>query len=59
MREAEAHKWRFERRRKAYQGFCGCGRHTETIRITPSGANYVQNKRMQFQRYECWEDTDD
>jgi hypothetical protein len=54
MREAEAHGWTFDRRRKAYQGFCSCGVHTETVRMTPSGANYAVNKLKQVQRT-CWE----
>jgi hypothetical protein len=58
MRDAEAHGWRFERRRKAYQGFCGCGKHTETVKFTPSGSNYAKNKRAQFARYDCWEQRD-
>lgn len=46
--------WRIIDGKGYYKARCPCGRHAETVHHSPSDPNYWLNKRMKFQRTECW-----
>ncbi len=57
LRDAESRRWRGERRKKYYKMYCPCAdKHFKTVKLTPSGANYLKDLLGQLRRATCWEE---
>ncbi|CAL9380650.1 hypothetical protein [Nocardiopsis dassonvillei] len=57
LRAAEVRQWRVERRRKYDKMYCPCPeKHFKTVKLTPSGANYLKDLLGQLRRATCWEE---
>ena len=55
LREAEAHRWTVIPGKTYWKAKCPCGRHANwSIKLTPSGANYVTDLSKWFRRQGCW-----
>jgi hypothetical protein len=52
--EAENHGWDVIPTDKYWKLLCGCGQHKKWVKLTPSGAKYVQNLAQWFKRQSCW-----
>ncbi|MGW5878477.1 hypothetical protein ACWFMI_18195 [Nocardiopsis terrae] len=59
LKGAEARGWRVERRKKYYKMYCPCqDKHFKTVKLSPSGANYLKDLLGQLRRATCWEEQD-
>jgi hypothetical protein len=57
LREAEAHRWKVIPGKTYWKAKCPCGQHANwSIKLTPSGANYVKDLSKWFGRQSCWGD---
>lgn len=55
--EVEEHGWTLVPPGKKYwKALCPCAdKHYKTIKLTPSGSDYVKNLAGWFRRQSCWE----
>jgi hypothetical protein len=56
LKEAEEKGWRVEKGKKYFKMWCpaSCGRHWKTVKLTPSGGDYLRNLIGQLNRSTCW-----
>jgi hypothetical protein len=56
LREAEAKGWRVDRAKGYFKMYCPCPeKHIVSVRLTPSGSRYEQNRRVKLRSQTCWE----